>query len=61
VTKSKAPVSRFEFVVVASARAKQLLQGCTPRVEDVAIKPARIALREVEAGQVSKQIAEKKA
>ena len=59
MTKSKAPISRFEFVAVASARAKQLLAGCTPRVEDVAIKPARIALREVEAGQVSKQIAEK--
>ena len=58
--KSKAPISRFEFVAVATARAKQLLQGCTPRVEDdVAIKPARIAMREVEAGQVSKQIAEK--
>ena len=58
--KSKAPTSRFEFVVVASARAKQLLQGCTPRVEeDVAVKPARIALREVEAGTVSQQRAEK--
>ena len=59
MTQSKAPLSRFEYVAVASARAKQLLAGCTPRVEDVAIKPARIALREVEAGQVSKQIAEK--
>jgi DNA-directed RNA polymerase omega subunit len=62
VTKSKAPVSRFEFVAVAAARTKQLLQGCTPRVEDhVAVKPARIALREVEAGHVSQQIVEKKA
>jgi DNA-directed RNA polymerase subunit omega len=59
VKKSLAPTSRFEFVVVASARAKQLLQGCTPRVDDSAIKPARIALREVEAGQVSQQIADK--
>jgi DNA-directed RNA polymerase omega subunit len=59
VKKSKAPVSRFEFVAVASARAKQLLQGCTPRVEDVAVKPARIALREVEAGTVSQQTADK--
>ncbi len=53
--KSLAPASRFEFVAVASARAKQLLRGCTPRVADDALKPARIALREVEAGQVSQQ------
>jgi DNA-directed RNA polymerase omega subunit len=46
----------FEFVVVAAARAKQLLRGCTPRVEstDVSAKPARIAQREVEAGLVKK-------
>ena len=56
--KSLAPVSRFEFVAVASARAKQLLQGCTPRVTDDALKPARIALREVEAGEVSQQTAD---
>jgi len=59
VKKSKGPISRFEFVAVATARAKQLLQGCTPRVEDVAIKPARTAMREVEAGEVSQQVAEK--
>ncbi len=56
--KSLAPASRFEFVALASARAKQLLQGCTPRVADDALKPARIALREVEAGQVSRQSAD---
>ena len=46
----------FEFVVVASARAKQLLRGCTPRVEPTELpsKPARIAQREVEAGLVKK-------
>jgi DNA-directed RNA polymerase omega subunit len=60
VKKNLAPVSRFEFVVVASARAKQLLQGCTPRVDNAAIKPARIALREVEAGEVAQQAAEPK-
>jgi DNA-directed RNA polymerase omega subunit len=56
VKKSLAPTSRFEFVIVASQRAKQLLAGCTPRVDDDAIKPARIALREVEAGRVSQQV-----
>ena len=41
--------SRFEFVIMASARAKQLLQGCRPRV-NVGAKTARIALHEVKAG-----------
>ena len=44
-------VSRFEFVTVASARAKQLLNGCTPRVEGSS-KPARRALQEVSAGAI---------
>lgn len=43
--------SRFEFVTVASHRARQLLQGCTPRVEAES-KPARTALREVQAGTI---------
>jgi DNA-directed RNA polymerase omega subunit len=59
VKKSLAPVSRFEFVAVASQRAKQLLQGCTPRVDDDSVKPARIALREVESGQVLPQTVDK--
>ena len=56
MTTTKIPGSRFEFVTVASARARQLLKGCTPRVE-VSAKPARVALREVEAGAVSKEVA----
>lgn len=43
----------FEFVVVASARAKQLLKGCTPRVEGTE-KPVRLAQREVAEGVVRK-------
>ena len=43
--------NRFAFVTVASARAKQLLNGCTPRVEGSA-KPARRALQEVSAGAI---------
>ena len=43
----------FEFVVVASARAKQLLNGCTPRVEG-STKLARRAQQEVLAGLVRK-------
>ena len=41
--------SRFEFVVMASARAKQLLEGCRPRI-DGEHKTARTALREVKTG-----------
>ena len=45
------PKNSFEFVTVASARARQLLQGCVPRVEGSA-KPARRALQEAAAGAV---------
>jgi DNA-directed RNA polymerase subunit K/omega len=47
------PRNAFEFVTVASARAHQLLRGCTPRVEGSA-KPARRALQEVAKGTVAK-------
>jgi DNA-directed RNA polymerase subunit K/omega len=48
---SDAPVSRFEFVTIASARAKQLMDGCTPTIEGSS-KPARRALQEVAAGTI---------
>ena len=47
------PKNAFEFVVVASARAHQLLRGCTPKVEG-SPKPARRALQEVSQGAVSR-------
>lgn len=43
----------FEFVVVAGARARQLLRGCTPRVAG-AEKPARLAQKEVKEGKVER-------
>jgi DNA-directed RNA polymerase subunit K/omega len=43
----------FEFVVVAGARARQLLRGCTPRVAGPE-KPARLAQKEVRAGKVER-------
>lgn len=43
----------FEFVTVSSARARQLLKGCTPRSEGSA-KPARLAQQEVREGKVGK-------
>ena len=41
--------NKFEFVVVAGARARQLLRGCTPRTEGPE-KPARLAALEDQAG-----------
>lgn len=45
----------FEFVTVASARARQLLNGCTPRVESESPKKARVAMKEVKTGAVRKE------
>jgi DNA-directed RNA polymerase subunit K/omega len=47
------PKNSFEFVTVASARARQLLQGCLPKVDGSA-KPARRALQEAAAGAVKR-------
>ena len=52
------PNNSFEFVTVAAARARQLLQGCTPKVEG-SPKPARRALQEVAQGAVSAVPSEK--
>lgn len=47
------PRNSFEFVTVAASRARQLLQGCVPKVEG-SPKPARRALQEVASGAVAK-------
>lgn len=47
------PANSFEFVTVAAARARQLLEGCVPKVEG-SPKPARRALQEVVAGAVTR-------
>jgi DNA-directed RNA polymerase omega subunit len=51
----KSPVitNKFELVVLAGARARQLLRGCTPRAEG-SHKPARIAALEIKQGHVRK-------
>jgi DNA-directed RNA polymerase subunit K/omega len=46
-------VNKFEYVVVAGARAKQLLKGCTPKVEQ-SHKPARTAMKEVKLRKIEK-------
>lgn len=47
-------MNKFEFVVVSGARAKQLQAGCTPKVERVSEKPARLAMKEVKTGKIEK-------
>lgn len=47
------PANSFEFVTVASARARQLLQGCVPKVDGSA-KIARRAVQEVATGAVAR-------
>ena len=47
------PKNSFEFVTVAAARAKQLLEGCVPKVEG-SPKPARRAVQEVRTGAVAR-------
>jgi DNA-directed RNA polymerase omega subunit len=45
----------FEFVIVAGARAKQLLRGCTPRTATTGTdKLIKIAQREVREGKIEK-------
>jgi DNA-directed RNA polymerase subunit K/omega len=45
--------NKFELVVMAGARARQLLRGCTPRTEGP-VKPARLAALEIKQGHVRK-------
>jgi DNA-directed RNA polymerase omega subunit len=51
--RSKVP-NRFEFVVTAGARSRQLLAGSTPRVEAGQHKKTTVALEEVAARHVEK-------
>ena len=47
--------NKFELVVMAGARARQLLRGCTPRTEGP-LKPARLAALEIKQGHVRKVV-----
>jgi DNA-directed RNA polymerase subunit K/omega len=58
LTDRKHTPNKFEFVVVAGARAKQLLRGCTPRTTGNE-KLVKLAQKEVREGKVEKlQIAD---
>ena len=48
---------RFEFVIVAGARARQLLQGCAPRTTG-SDKVVKLAQKEVKEGKVEKVVPE---
>jgi DNA-directed RNA polymerase subunit K/omega len=50
--KTEAP-NKFEFVIVAGARARQLLQGSTPKTTGSS-KPIKLAQKEVREGKVEK-------
>jgi DNA-directed RNA polymerase subunit K/omega len=50
--RNEAP-GRFEFVVVAGARAHQLLNGCAPRTTG-SEKLVKLAQKEVKEGKVEK-------
>jgi DNA-directed RNA polymerase subunit K/omega len=45
--------NKFEFVIVAGARARQLLNGCTPKTSG-SEKLVRLAQKEVKEGKVAK-------
>ena len=44
--------NRFELVILAAERTKQILKGAEPLIDDPDNKPAVVALREVAAGKV---------
>ena len=45
--------NKFEFVIIAGARARQLLAGCTPKTTG-SDKLVRLAQQEVKEGKVEK-------
>jgi DNA-directed RNA polymerase subunit omega len=48
--------NRFDLVVAASRRARQIARGTTPLVPEDGDKPTVIALREIAAGLMNKEI-----
>jgi DNA-directed RNA polymerase subunit K/omega len=53
VSDRKTVPGKFEFVVMAGARAKQLIKGCTPRTTGPD-KVIKIAQKEVREGKVER-------
>ena len=47
--------NRYDLVLLASKRTRQLLMGCDPLIEDQSDKPTVMALREIAAGVVTQE------
>jgi len=50
--------NRFELALAAAYRARQLAQGATPKV-DSRDKPTVVALREIAAGEIGREMLRK--
>ncbi len=48
--------NRFELTLVATYRARQLANGNTPKVDAGRDKPAVVALREIAAGEIGREM-----
>jgi len=53
---SNKPDSRFQFVILAAKRAKQLLKGARPKIKTKSRNPIRIAQEEVRLGLIDFEI-----
>jgi DNA-directed RNA polymerase omega subunit len=51
--------NKFELVVLAGERARQLLKGCSPRIQG-SEKTARLATLEIKHGHVRKVVEDQK-
>jgi DNA-directed RNA polymerase subunit omega len=51
--------NRFELVLAATARARQIANGATPLVETNRDKPTVVALREIALGKVGLEVLNK--
>lgn len=54
--KSGKPESRFQFVILAAKRARQLLKGAKPKIKTKSRNPIRIAQEEIKMGLVDFEI-----
>jgi DNA-directed RNA polymerase omega subunit len=52
--------SKYRFIIIAAARAKQLQARARPKIKTRSTKPAYIAMKEVEEGAVSYEIGAEK-
>ncbi|HIF18601.1 MAG TPA: DNA-directed RNA polymerase subunit omega [Cycloclasticus sp.] len=48
--------NRFELVLLASRRARQIMDGAEPSLEVENDKPTVVALREIAAGNISEEV-----